>query len=105
MSPGEVVDKETTLEIAQIDPMRIEMILPTHLHGSVSLGNAVEIIPERPFNQPRIAQVTIVDRVLDGASGTFGVRLLLPNPEYTLTGGLRCQARLLQDGAGLAAVE
>lgn len=102
MSEGEVVDKETLMTIAQIDPLRIEMILPTHLFGAVSTGDSVEIVPEPPLDQPRVAQVTIVDRVLDGASGTFGVRLLLPNPDHSLPGGLRCQARLLAAAPELA---
>ena len=33
----------------------------------------------------------IVDRIIDGASGTFGVRLLLPNEDHSLPGGLRCR--------------
>ena len=39
--------------------------------------------------------MTVVDRVLDAASSTFGVRLALPNPElalprwYSLQGALR----------------
>jgi hypothetical protein len=61
MAPGEVVDKETLLEIVQTDPLRIEMILPTHLFGSVAPGDSVEIIPKRPLDQPRIAQVAVVD--------------------------------------------
>ncbi len=103
MSPGEVVDEETILTIAQIDPLRVEVILPTHLFGSVAPGDSVEIVPEAPLDQPRIAQVAIVDRVLDAASGTFGVRLLLPNPERDLPGGLRCLARLLPGDTGPSA--
>jgi RND family efflux transporter MFP subunit len=105
MAPGEVVDEETILTVAQIDPLRVEVILPTQLFGSVALGDAVEIVPEAPLDQPRVAEVALVDRVLDGASGTFGVRLLLPNPNHDLPGGLRCQARLLPKGANLAAVD
>jgi hypothetical protein len=37
--------------------------------------------------------VTVVDRVVDAASGTFGVRLELPNPDYKLPGGLKCDIR------------
>ena len=72
------------------------MILPTHLFGSVAPGDSFEIVPEPPLDQMRIAQVSLVDRVLDGASGTFGVRLQLANPEHDLPGGLRCQARLVE---------
>ncbi len=98
MSPGEVVDEETMLTIAQVDPLRVEVILPAQLFGSVALGDSVEIVPEPPLDQPRIAQVAIVDRMLDAASGTFGVRLLLPNPDHDLPGGLRCQAQLIPSG-------
>ena len=37
----------------------------------------------------------IVDPVIDGASGTFGVRLRLPNPDRVVPAGLRCQVRFL----------
>jgi RND family efflux transporter MFP subunit len=105
MSTGEVVDEETIMTIAQIDPLRVEVILPTHLFGSVAPGDTVEITPEPPLDQPRIAQVALVDRVLDAASGTFGVRLLLPNPEHDLPGGLRCQARLMPTDSELAVAD
>jgi multidrug efflux pump subunit AcrA (membrane-fusion protein) len=39
------------------------------------------------------AKVTVVDRVVDAASGTFGVRLELPNPGYKLPAGLKCKTR------------
>ena len=96
-------DEQTILTIAQIDPLRVEVILPTHLFGSVRVGDLVEIIPEPPLDQPHVAEVALVDRVLDGASGTFGVRLLLANPDHDLPGGLRCQARLMPPGSELEA--
>ena len=72
--------------------------MPTQLFGSVAPGDKMEILPEALLDEARISTVSIVDRVLDAASGTFGVRLLLPNPEHELPGGLRCQARLIQPG-------
>jgi HlyD family secretion protein len=41
--------------------------------------------------------VAIVDPLIDGPSGTFGARLLLPNPDHDLPAGLRCQVRFLDD--------
>ena len=35
-------------------------------------------------------RVTIVDRVFDSSSGTFGVRIELPNPDHSLPAGHRC---------------
>lgn len=40
------------------------------------------------------ARVTVVDRVVDAASGTFGVRLALPNPGHRIPAGLKCKVRL-----------
>ena len=39
------------------------------------------------------AEVTIVDRVIDAASSTFGVRLTLPNDEAQIPSGLKCSVR------------
>jgi hypothetical protein len=35
--------------------------------------------------------VKLIDRVFDAASGTFGLRLELPNPGNRLPAGLRCR--------------
>jgi len=52
-------------------------------------------MPEAPVGGAHEARVVIVDRLLDAASGTFGVRLELPNPDYGLYGGLHCRVRFL----------
>jgi len=43
--------------------------------------------------------VTVVDRVIDAASGTFGVRLDLPNPDLSIPGGLPCEIQLVEESA------
>ncbi len=99
MAPGEVVDEETILRLAQVDPLRVEVILPTDLFNRVQAGDRAEILPEPPLDQPRVAEVAIVDRVIDGASGTFGARLLLANPDRGVPAGLRCQLSFLDDAS------
>ena len=37
--------------------------------------------------------MTVVERVLDAASGTFGVRLRLPNGKLLLPAGIRCKVQ------------
>ena len=93
MSPGEVVDEQTILTVAQIDPLRVEVILPSGMYGTVAAGTEAVVSPELQGERVRMASVTIVDRVIDAASGTFGVRLELPNPDYATPGGLHCQVR------------
>jgi membrane fusion protein (multidrug efflux system) len=51
------------------------------------------VVLEEPVGSEREGVVSVVDRVIDAASGTFGVRLELPNPNYELPAGLRCRVR------------
>ncbi len=96
MSPGERVDEETILTIAQIDPLRVEVILPSAMFGSVRLNMRAAVEPELG-DQVHIASVTIVDQIIDAASGTFGVQLELPNRDHAIPAGLHCQVRFLPD--------
>jgi len=97
MSPGERGEEEAILKIAQIDPLRVEVILPSSAFGSIEVGMRAAVVPEFPGNTVHVAPVTIVDRVVDAASGTFGVRLELPNPKHDIPVGLHCQVRFLSD--------
>ena len=91
MSPGEYVEDRPILEVAQIDPLHVEVILPVGMLGSVRVGMGARVKPEAPLGGSYRAKVTIVDKVVDAASGTFGVRLLLPNPDHKLPPGLKCK--------------
>ena len=75
------------------------MIAPVQIYGRITAGMKATVIPEPPLNQPHTATVTIVDRVIDAASGTFGVRLELANPDFDLPGGLRCRLRFIEEGS------
>jgi multidrug efflux pump subunit AcrA (membrane-fusion protein) len=91
LSPGEYIETESILKLAQIDPLHVEIILPVALLPSMRVGEKAKVIPEAPIGGQYIAEVKIVDRVIDAASGTFGVRLELPNPNYKLPAGLKCK--------------
>jgi len=97
LSPGELVDKAPILKLARIDPLRVEVFVPVAMLGRIGVGSRATVIPEAPVNTPLEASVTVVDRVVDAASGTFGVRLEMPNPDNRLPAGLKCKARF---GAG-----
>lgn len=81
------------MTIAQIDPLNIEVVLPISYYGQISLGGEAEVTPEAPVGGKYKAKVVVVDRVLDAASGTFGVRLELPNNRNELPAGIRCMVR------------
>jgi RND family efflux transporter MFP subunit len=91
MSPGEYVENQPILKVAQIDPLNVELILPSDKYHVIKVGMKAKVIPEKPMDGQYFAIVTIVDRVIDAASGTFGVRLTLPNPKHNLPAGLKCR--------------
>jgi len=94
-SPGEFVEDKPILSIAQLDPLRVEVIVPVAKFGTITTGMRAEVTPELARKRKYIAQVIIVDKVVDAASGTFGVRLELPNPGNFIPGGLRCSLTFL----------
>jgi RND family efflux transporter MFP subunit len=91
LSPGEYADPPQLFEVAQIDPLRIEVYAPVSLLGTIQVGMRGRVVPEEPVGGAYDAEVVVVDRVVDAASGTFGVRLALPNPDYALPAGLKCR--------------
>ncbi len=91
LSPGEYIENQSVMKLAQIDPLNVEVILPVNLFLSIKVGMRAKVIPEAPIGSQYIAEVKIVDRVVDAASGTFGVRLELPNPNNRLPAGLKCK--------------
>ena len=96
LSVGEFVGQNSIMKLARIDPLRVEVFVPVTLLGKVKLGVRGQVTPESPLNTPVVAHVTVVDKVVDAASGTFGVRLELPNPNNRLPAGLKCKVRFLE---------
>ena len=69
-------------------------------HAAFRLGADESLHPavEPEFGeQVHVASVTLVDRVIDAASGTFGARLELPNPDHSIPGGLHCQVHFVEE--------
>ena len=93
MSPGESAENRPIVKIAKIDPLNVEIIVPVDYFGAIRVGMQAEVTPRYPGANVQTAKVTVVDRVVDAASDTFGVRLLLPNPDYEIPGGVRCGIR------------
>jgi multidrug efflux pump subunit AcrA (membrane-fusion protein) len=94
LSAMEQTKQTPIVKLAQLDPLRVEVFVPIALLGKVSVGMTGDVVPEAPVGGVHTARVTVVDRVVDAASGTFGVRLELPNPDHRLPAGLKCRVRL-----------
>lgn len=89
-SPGEFVEEQPVVKLAQIDPLNVEVIAPLSYLGKIKPGMKATVFPEEPVGGSYRAEVKIVDSVVDAASGTFGIRLELPNPNYKIVAGLKC---------------
>ncbi len=87
---GEFVSDDEILKLAQLDPLHVEVVIPVEQLDSVTVGMSASVYPSEPVGGEYEAEVTTVDQVLDAASGTFGVRLALANPDGALPAGLRC---------------
>lgn len=87
---GEFVYDNPVMTIAALDPLRVEVMLPARLFGTIVEGDVAELFPELGGSTLE-ATVDVVDALLDSRSGTFGVRLKLSNPDYKIPAGQRCQ--------------
>jgi RND family efflux transporter MFP subunit len=95
-SVGERIENRPILKIAQIDPLRVEVVLPSSLFNVVKAGMKAHVLPELQGTRPQLATVAIVDRVIDASSNTFRVRLTLPNRDLDLPSGVRCKVEFDQ---------
>jgi RND family efflux transporter MFP subunit len=93
--PGEFVYENPIMTIAQIDPLRVEVILPVELFGTLEEGMQAQVFPEVAGAQALDAKVTVIDRLIDTGSSTFGARLELVNPNHRIPGGQRCELAFL----------
>lgn len=97
-SAGEFVQDKPILSLAQIDPLRIEVAVPVRLYGRIRVGMIAQVEWESPLGGELPAKVTVVDPVLDAASGTIGIRLELPNPRRQKPAGTKCLVRFPTEG-------
>lgn len=92
LSAGEFVRQETPVyTVVQLDPLYVEAYIPVPQWGQVVSGGIGLVRLEEPIGGQYQAKVTVVDHVFDAASGTFGIRLEMPNPKNALPAGQRCK--------------
>jgi len=94
MSGGERVEEKPIVRVATINPLRVEVVIPASLYGTIRVGSTLTVTPELPNAKPRQAKVVLVDSIIDGPSNTYRIRLELPNPNYELPAGPRCKVDL-----------
>ena len=91
LSAGERVEDKPVVKVVQIDPLRVEVVLPADRFGGIAVNEQAQVTPEMKGAVPMLGQVTQIDSVIDVASNTFRVRLQVPNPGNRIPPGLRCK--------------
>lgn len=95
LNPGDLAEAGTgrkpILKLAQVDPLLVEVALPLEAYGKLRVGMTSQVAPEG-VKGTYPALVTVVDKVVDAASGMFGVRLEMKNRNGSIPGGVRCKA-------------
>jgi RND family efflux transporter MFP subunit len=91
LEPGEYVGTDAVVELAQLDPLYVEVTVPARYFGQIRAGARARVTLDAPLSSTHEAWVSIVDQVIDAASGTYRVRLELPNQDYRLPSGLKCR--------------
>jgi RND family efflux transporter MFP subunit len=92
--PGERVEEKALFRIAKTNPLRVELLISASAYGTISKGMQIKIEPQIPSMPSLDAKVTLVDKLIDGASNTFRVRAEIPNPNSSIPSGLRCKVEL-----------
>jgi membrane fusion protein, multidrug efflux system len=101
LSPGEFIYEQTPImTIAQVDPLMIDLVVPADRYHAVKVGMTGEVNLSQPIEASFPARVDAIDPLIDAASDTFRVRLLLPNPGNAIPAGIRCSVTLPDAAAG-----
>lgn len=95
VSVGEYVGTDPVMELVALNPLHAEVIMRAAQYGEIKEGMKLGVL----INDPAVSEtgavrhegvVTVVDRVIDAASSTFGFRVKVENSNLALPAGLKC---------------
>jgi len=91
VQPGERVEDRPLLQVAAIDELQVEVVVPAAQFGGIRAGEMATVRPDVPGVGAVQARVSVVDPMVDAASNTFRVRLAVDNREGQVPAGVRCR--------------
>jgi len=88
---GEAIEqeREPVLDLACIEPLFVIAHVPISTSGRIKVGDQARVRLEHVADKQLACEVAVVDRVGDAASGTYRVKLVLPNPGGRLRSGTK----------------
>ena len=93
LSPGELVKQAPILKLARLDPLHVEVLAPVSWLGKITMDMQGDVTLASAASGSLTGRVTMVNPLINSASGTFEVLLELSNPLYTIPAGLPCTVR------------
>lgn len=91
-------DDESVVSLISVDELHVEAFLPAAFYGRISVGDRALVKTELDRETENAAAVDVIDPAIDPASGTFGLRLVLPNENRSIPPGLRCTLQFVSEG-------
>lgn len=92
--PGE--QRKPLMRIADVSVLHAEVVLPAAAYAYIKPGQKATVRADLPRAIAAQGTVKVVDQVLDAASGTFGVRLEVPNAGAQIPAGIACRVELAE---------
>lgn len=93
-APGDRVNDNKILRLAQINPLQVKVVVPEGLYGKIKNDDSAQVSVHAALSsKPLSAKVWRIDRVMDAASGTFTVLLKLENKGNAIPAGARCSIK------------
>lgn len=94
LNVGEYVDEQPIARLAQLNPLRIKVIVPLQYYTLVKQDQSAKVFPESQPTDSVTAIIESIDPMADAASGTFSIELTLENTEFKILAGQKCLIHL-----------
>lgn len=87
---GEYIDEDPVLLLVDLNPLYVEVILRAEAYGSITKNTPMKIrlVDGTEYE----VTIDVVDKVIDAASGTYGIRAKLSNKDFIVPAGINCEA-------------
>lgn len=95
LGAGEFAQAQPIVKLAQLNPVNVEVVLPSSHFGRILKGATARVRTLGVEGITFEATVAVVERVVDAASDTFGVRLQVDNHDHSIPVGMECTAEFL----------
>lgn len=93
MTAGDLVKQSPIMKLAQLDPLLVDVAVPASRLGKLAAGIPAEVRLDSGMAAPSAARVTGMSPLVDPATSTVTVSLLLPNPRREIPAGVTCTVR------------